>query len=102
MVFNLTHSQLILRYKENGGRIEPYTIVIMITGVLKAKNRSNFESRPSNGYRCGFWPQGAARKVPRQPARANILRGRICRSAYNMCNVGFFPPKSMDQRGLNL
>jgi hypothetical protein len=29
MVFNLTHSQLILRYKENGGRIEPYTIVIM-------------------------------------------------------------------------
>jgi hypothetical protein len=31
MVFNLTHSQLILRYKENGGRIEPYTIVIMST-----------------------------------------------------------------------
>jgi hypothetical protein len=30
MVFNLTHSQLILRYKENGGRIEPYTIVIMV------------------------------------------------------------------------
>jgi hypothetical protein len=29
MVFNLTHSQIILRYKENGGRIEPYTIVIM-------------------------------------------------------------------------
>jgi hypothetical protein len=29
MVFNLTHSQLILRYKENGGIIEPYTIVIM-------------------------------------------------------------------------
>jgi hypothetical protein len=29
MVFNLTHSQVILRYKENGGRIEPYTIVIM-------------------------------------------------------------------------
>jgi hypothetical protein len=28
MVFNLTHSQIILRYKENGGRIEPYTIVI--------------------------------------------------------------------------
>jgi hypothetical protein len=27
MVFNLTHSQIILRYKENGGRIEPYTIV---------------------------------------------------------------------------
>jgi hypothetical protein len=23
MVFNLTHFQLILRYKENGGRIEP-------------------------------------------------------------------------------
>jgi hypothetical protein len=30
MVFNLTHSQLILRYKEKGGRIEPYTIVIMV------------------------------------------------------------------------
>jgi hypothetical protein len=30
MVFNLTHSQLILRYKENGGRIEPYTIIIMM------------------------------------------------------------------------
>jgi hypothetical protein len=30
MVFNLTHSQIILRYKENGSRIEPYTIVIMI------------------------------------------------------------------------
>jgi hypothetical protein len=29
MVFNLTHSQVILQYKENGGRIEPYTIVIM-------------------------------------------------------------------------
>jgi hypothetical protein len=29
MVFNLTHSQIILQYKENGGRIEPYTIVIM-------------------------------------------------------------------------
>jgi hypothetical protein len=29
MVVNLTHSQIILRYKENGGRIEPYTIVIM-------------------------------------------------------------------------
>jgi hypothetical protein len=29
MVFNLTHSQLILRYKENGGRIKPYTIVII-------------------------------------------------------------------------
>jgi hypothetical protein len=24
MVFNLTHSQVIMRYKENGGRIEPY------------------------------------------------------------------------------
>jgi hypothetical protein len=32
MVFNLTHSQIILRYKENGGRIEPYTIVIMVLG----------------------------------------------------------------------
>jgi hypothetical protein len=32
MVFNLTHSQLILRYKENGGIIEPYTIVIMAPG----------------------------------------------------------------------
>jgi hypothetical protein len=30
MVVNLTHSQIILRYKENGGRIEPYTIVIMV------------------------------------------------------------------------
>jgi hypothetical protein len=30
MVFNLTHSQIILRYKENGGRIESYTIVIML------------------------------------------------------------------------
>jgi hypothetical protein len=29
MVVNLTHSQIILLYKENGGRIEPYTIVIM-------------------------------------------------------------------------
>jgi hypothetical protein len=31
MVFNLTHAQVILRYKENGrgGRIEPYTIVII-------------------------------------------------------------------------
>jgi hypothetical protein len=33
MVFNLTHSQIIIEkrkiYKENGGRIEPYTIVIM-------------------------------------------------------------------------
>jgi hypothetical protein len=35
MVFNPTHSQVILRYKENGGRIEPYTIVIMIpAGIL--------------------------------------------------------------------
>jgi hypothetical protein len=24
MVFKLTHSQVILRYKENGGRIKPY------------------------------------------------------------------------------
>jgi hypothetical protein len=24
MVFNHTHSQILLRYKENGGRIEPY------------------------------------------------------------------------------
>jgi hypothetical protein len=23
-VFNLTHSQVILRYKDNGGKIEPY------------------------------------------------------------------------------
>jgi hypothetical protein len=42
MVFNLTHSQLILRYKENGGRIEPYTIVIMLftgqfTGAISAQ-----------------------------------------------------------------
>jgi hypothetical protein len=29
MVFNFTHSQFILRYKENGGKIEPYSIVIM-------------------------------------------------------------------------
>jgi hypothetical protein len=36
MVFNLTHSQLILRYKENGGRIESYTIVIML--VLLCEN----------------------------------------------------------------
>jgi hypothetical protein len=27
-VFYLTHSQVILRYKENGRWIEPYTIVI--------------------------------------------------------------------------
>jgi hypothetical protein len=33
MVFNLTHSQIILQYKENGGRIEPYTIVIMVVTI---------------------------------------------------------------------
>jgi hypothetical protein len=36
MVFNLTHSQIILRYKENGGRIEPYTIVIMTPTLAAA------------------------------------------------------------------
>jgi hypothetical protein len=38
MVFNLTHSQIILRYKENGGRIEPYTIVIMRGGTNSTKS----------------------------------------------------------------
>jgi hypothetical protein len=37
MVFNLTHSQLILRYKENGGRIEPYNIVIMSNRIQENK-----------------------------------------------------------------
>jgi hypothetical protein len=37
MVFLLTHSQVILQYKENGGRIEPYTIVIM----RSTKNNNN-------------------------------------------------------------
>jgi hypothetical protein len=43
MVFNLTHSQLILRYKENGGRIEPYTIVIM-GGWLGVWEKSEFKN----------------------------------------------------------
>jgi hypothetical protein len=49
MVFNLTLSQRILRYKENGGRIEPYTIVIMMYIVICIKvweiqgEHSNFD-----------------------------------------------------------
>jgi hypothetical protein len=33
MVFNLTHWQIILQYKENGDKIEPYTKEIMTCAV---------------------------------------------------------------------
>jgi hypothetical protein len=45
MVFNLTHSQIILRYKENGGRIEPYTIVIMGMHMVCPPATSEAEAR---------------------------------------------------------
>jgi hypothetical protein len=41
MVFNLTHSQIILRYKENGGRIEPYTILIMGKSMIVDPKKQN-------------------------------------------------------------
>jgi hypothetical protein len=48
MVITLTHSQLILRYQENGGRIEPYTIVIMVypisNNLLSKQNKLSFEN----------------------------------------------------------
>jgi hypothetical protein len=34
--------------------------------ALKANNRSNFDSRPSNCYRCGFWPPGAYNFIENQ------------------------------------
>jgi hypothetical protein len=44
--------------------------------ILKSYNASNFDNRPSNCYRCGFWPPEAAQNV----ARANILRDSLARA----------------------
>jgi hypothetical protein len=40
MVFDLTHAQIILRYKENGGRIEPYFLFFLFS---KASSLATFE-----------------------------------------------------------
>jgi hypothetical protein len=64
MVFNLTHSQLILRYKENGGRIKPYTIVIMQAVmyalealVLAGKGLNAFSVLFTASKNCHFPPE---------------------------------------------
>jgi hypothetical protein len=65
MVFNLTHSQIILRYKENGGRIEPYTIVIMLSSTLchvlsiyvaSEMTNSNLFQKSQNFLKSQNWP----------------------------------------------
>jgi hypothetical protein len=58
MVFNLTHSQVILRYKENGGRIEPYTIVIMAMFWPRRLNKMSKSQPPQQQQHMAVQKKG--------------------------------------------
>jgi hypothetical protein len=53
MVFNHTHSQILLRYKENGGRIEPYGIYYSYHDIRSHLGRMIYTQKSDFGTTMG-------------------------------------------------